>query len=416
VLSLLTIKQIEGLKEPKRYTDGQGLYLEVKESGSKVWIFRYQFRGRRTQLGLGAYSQSNSLSHARKKCLKLNTLLSQDIDPKSYKDQQFKEAKETRTRKIKEAESLVWTLERVAEEWWNDNKEQWLNQKHANQNINTLREYVFPQLGDKLIKDIDVDDIYRVLKPIWHEKTETASRIRQRLERVLNYAKVRGMRTGENPALYKNNLDNLLPSPHALKRKKALDDPNEGHYSAMDYEEVPAFFQVLNDQKAITAKMLQFVILTAIRTGTVLEAKWDQIDLEKSLWSIPAKQMKAKRGFVVPLSKAANRLLISLPRNSDYVFPSPNNPSKHMSNMAMLRLLKRINRSDITVHGFRTSFRIWVAEQTNHGDLAEYALAHVVGSEVERAYQRSDLLEKRSKLMEEWSKYVTTCEVRHDQS
>ena len=406
-MSSLTVKQIEGLKVPKRYADGNGLYLEVKESGSKVWLFRYQFRGRRTQLGLGAYSPSNSLSHARKKCLKLNTLLHQDIDPKLHKDEQFKEAQESRDKKQKEEESVSWTLERVAQDWWEDNRAQWLNEKHANQNINTLRDYVFPTLGDKLVQNINVDDIYSVLKPIWYEKTETATRVRQRVERVLNYAKARGMRTGENPALYKNNLDNLLPSPHALKRKKALDDPNEGHYSAMRYEDVPSFFQVLNDHQATTAKMIQFVILTAMRTSTVVEARWDQVDLERSLWTIPAKQMKTKRGFVVPLASGVLHLLHSLTSESEYIFPSPNNPSKHMSNMAMLKMLKRIGQSDITVHGFRTSFRTWVAEQTNYGDLAEYALAHVVGSGVQRAYQRSDLLQKRAVLMEEWSRYVT---------
>jgi integrase len=216
------------------------------------------------------------------------------------------------------------------------------------------------------------------------------------------------LRSGENPAQWRNSLDALLPPPTSIKRKKALEDPNNGHFGSMAYEDVPAFAQELSENSSLSARMVCFLILTAARTNSVRMARWDEIDLKKSQWVIPARNMKNKKPFTIPLSDEAVNLVNHLPRVSDFIFPSPADVNKPMSENAMLALVqRRMNRKDVTVHGFRTSFRTWVAEQTNYdGDLAEFALSHEVGSKVQQAYQRSSLIEKRAGMMEEWAKFV----------
>ena len=404
----LTTKAIESLSTPGRYADGDGLYIEVTSTGSKRWLFRYQFRGKRTQLGLGAFSKSNSLAIARQNVYQLNGLIAKGIDPKDHKDEQAEKTKAKELLKKQELNAKQNTFEKVATDWWNNYKAGWSNSKHADQNINTLRQYAFPVFGDKPVKDISVRDIQKCLGPIWETKTETASRLRQRIERVLNYAKSSGLRSGENPAQWKNNLDAIFPPAARLKKNKALLDPNQGHFSAMDYEKIPEFYEELSGRDALSARMLQFTILTVMRTTSVLEAKWDQIDMKKSIWSIPAAQMKTKKAFVVALSREAKAILKSIPKVSEYIFPSPRDLARPMSNNAMLSFLKKyMGYSDYTVHGFRTGFRTWAAEATQFGgDLAEHALAHEVGSAVERAYQRSDLLKKRVRMMDEWARFL----------
>ena len=404
----LTTKAIESLSNPGRHADGDGLYIEVTDTGSRRWLFRYQFRGKRTQLGLGAFSKSNSLAIARQNVYQLNGLIAKGIDPKDHKDEQAEKTKAKELLKKQELNAKQNTFEKVATDWWNNYKAGWSNSKHADQNINTLRQYAFPVFGDKPVKDISVRDIQKCLGPIWETKTETASRLRQRIERVLNYAKSSGLRSGENPAQWKNNLDAIFPPAARLKKNKALLDPNQGHFSAMDYEKIPEFYEELSGRDALSARMLQFTILTVMRTTSVLEAKWDQIDMKKSIWSIPAAQMKTKKAFVVALSREAKAILKSIPKVSEYIFPSPRDLSKPMSNNAMLSFLKKyMGYNDYTVHGFRTGFRTWAAEATQFGgDLAEHALAHEVGSAVERAYQRSDLLKKRTKMMEVWANFL----------
>ena len=405
----LTSKAIESLSTPGRYASGDGLYIEVTDTGSKRWLFRYQFRGKRTQLGLGAFSKSNSLAIARQNVYQLNGLIAKGIDPKNHKDEQAEKTKAKELLKKQESNAKQNTFEKVAIDWWNAYKAGWSNSKHADQNINTLTQYAFPVFGKKPVKDISVRDIQKCLEPIWETKTETASRLRQRIERVLNYAKSSGLRSGENPAQWKNNLDAIFPPAARLKKNKALLDPNQGHFSAMDYEKIPDFYKELSGRDALSARMLQFTILTVMRTTTVLEAKWDQIDMKKSIWSIPAAQMKTKKAFVVALSKEAKNVLKSIPKVSDHIFPSPRNLSKPMSNNTMLSFLKKyMGYNDYTVHGFRTGFRTWAAEMTQFSrDLAEHAMAHEVGNAAERAYQRSDLLNKRAKLMEDWARFIT---------
>lgn len=405
-MSKLTAREVETIVTPGRYAAGGGLYLDVKRNLSKSWLFRYQFQGRRTQLGLGGVSKANTLAIARTKALEMASLVAQGVDPKRHKDESKRQALAEQDALKKALGLKKNTFEKVAYEWWESKKHEWTNAKNTAQNINTLQEYVFPVIGAKPVAEISVHDVLACLKPIWYTKTETASRVRQRMEKVFNYAKTLGLRSGENPAQLKNNLDALLPPAGRVKRKKALDDPNEGHFAAMPYEEVPSFVKKLNEQDFLSAKMLLFTILTASRTGTTTQAKWSQIDLDEGVWSIPAKQMKTKTSFKVPLSKEAKKLLKSMHKVSDYVFPSPNDLEKPMSNMTMLALMKRMDVEQYTVHGFRTSFRTWSEEMTDFGVVAEHALAHKVGSAVERSYQRSDLFNKRSKLMQSWATFV----------
>jgi integrase len=403
----LTAKEVEAISEPGRYAAGDGLYLDVKPNQSKSWLYRYQFQGRRTQLGLGGLSKANTLAVARAKALEMSSLIARGVDPKKHKDEQKLQIANELEAKKKAHGIKKNTFEKVAYDWWESKKSEWTNEKNIAQNINSLKDYVFPVIGAKPISEITVHDVLACLKPIWHDKTETASRVRQRMEKVFAYAKTLGLRSGENPAQLKNNLDSLLPPAARIKRKKALDDPNEGHFASMPYQDVPAFVKELVEQDSLAAKMLLFTIFTAARTGTVLLARWSQIDLEQKVWSIPAKQMKAKVSFKVPLAPECVSLLGSIEKVSDYVFPSPRNTRSPMSNMAMLALLERMKVEEATVHGFRASFRVWAEETTDYGVVAEHALAHQVGSNVERAYQRSDLLEKRRALMRDWAKFLS---------
>ena len=406
-MSRLTAKEVDAIDAAGRYAAGDGLYLDIKPNLSKSWLFRYQFQGKRTQLGLGGVSKANTLAVARAKALELASLVAKGIDPKKHKDEVKRQALAELEAK-KEALGLKKnTFEKVAYDWWESKKHEWTNAKNTAQNINTLREYVFPTIGAKPIAEITVHDVLACLKPIWYTKTETASRIRQRMEKVFNYARTLGLRAGENPAQLRNNLDTLLPPAKRLKRKKALDDPNEGHFSSMPYKEVPALVTQLYGEQSLSAKMLLFTIYTTVRTGTVVQARWSQIDLDERTWAIPAKQMKTRVKFKVPLAKEVIKLLKTIDQASDYVFPSPNDLETPMSNMAMLALLRRMEIESYTVHGFRTSFRTWAEEMTDFGVVAEHALAHKVGSAVEQSYQRSDLFVKRAKLMQAWASFIS---------
>lgn len=402
----LTAKEVDAIDTAGRYAAGDGLYLDVKPNLSKSWLFRYQFQGKRTQLGLGGVSKANTLAVARLKALEMASLVAKGIDPKKHKEEGKRQVLAERDAKKKALGIKKNTFEKVAYDWWESKKHEWTNAKNTAQNINTLKDYVFPVIGSKPIAEVTVNDVLACLKPIWYTKTETASRVRQRMEKVFNYARTLGLRTGENPAQLKNNLDALLPPAKKLKRKKALEDPNEGHFASMPYKDVPGLIKRLYEEDGIASRMLIFTILTAVRTNSVSQAKWSQLDLDEGVWTIPAKQMKTKVRFRVPLAKEALKLLGSLQRVSDYVFPSPMDLKKPLSNMAMLAVLRRMDVDNYTVHGFRTSFRTWAEETTNLGIAAEHALAHKVGTEVERSYQRSDLFDKRAKLMTQWTMYL----------
>jgi integrase len=404
----ITAKEIEARKEPGRLACGDNLYLEVDaRSLEKRWLYRYQFRGKRTSLGLGSYdARTNGLAQARKNALEKNALIANGVDPKAHKDAQKRALEASRQADKKAKEVASNSFEVVAREWFATNKHQWKNSKHTNQNITTLEDYVFPIIGSKPIAECDVNDVLACLQPIWNKITETASRVRGRMEKVFGYAKAKGLRSGENPAQWKNNLDALLPSALKLKRNKALEDEHEGHHAALPYQEVPAFMKELAKRDGLSARMLEFTILTASRTQPVLNAKWSDIDLEAKVWSIPAKEMKTKKAFQIPLSDQAIKILEAIETGSKYVFPSPNDLKIPQTSNSMLAVLKRMKRQDITVHGFRTSFRTWVAETGRDEVVAEHALAHQVGSEVERAYQRSDLFDRRRVLMDDWAVFL----------
>ncbi|MDB2619640.1 integrase arm-type DNA-binding domain-containing protein [Litoricolaceae bacterium] len=399
----LTVKQIEALVKPDRYSDGNGLYLEVDKAGSRRWMYRYQLNGKRTWHGLGGYHpKTNSLAMARDNALKCKLLVSQGIHPTDAVKKQKAELKALEDQK----RQTIVTFEMCADEWYERNESGWTNPKHRQQIKNTLRDYVIPYIGSLPVADVSITDIRKCLDPIWDTKTETASRVRQRLEAVFAFAIVSGYRTDQNPAQWRGYLDQVYVNPETVKRNKNLADGTDGHMNALPYADAPAFMSELNRQDAISAKALEFTILTGSRTKPVRFMKWNQIDWEAETWTIPANLMKTKREFKVALSSAALAILQHLPRVTDYVFPG-GKAGQPMSENAMLKLLERMNRSEITVHGFRSTFRDWVGEETEFDtQLAEYALSHKLPNVTERAYARGDQLEKRFKLMEAWRVYL----------
>jgi integrase len=282
----------------------------------------------------------------------------------------------------------------------------WKSQKHAAQWLTTLDDYAFPHFGDLSVAAVDVALVHKALEPIWTDKTETASRVRGRIEAVLDWATTRGYRHGENPARWRGHLEHLFPGKTSVRAVQ--------HHPALPYADLPAFWASLATEEGLSAEALRFAILTAARTNEVVPMAWDEVDLEAAVWTVPPERMKGKknksREHRVPLSKPTVALLRArraVTGGLGYVFSAK--PKRPLSNMAMLKLLERMGRADITVHGFRSTFRDWVEETTNYaGTVAEAALAHVVGDKVEAAYRRGDLFEKRRKLMDAWGRYCTT--------
>ena len=392
--------------EPGLYGDGDGLFLQVGRSGSKSWIFRYAFADRRRDMGLGSLRYVG-LAEARAKALGARKLLLEGMDPI--------EERAARKKAVVAAAAKSVTFKAAASKFIEANKSGWRNTKHADQWTATLEKYAYPVMGDKPVDSIDQEVVLQVLEPIWSVKTETARRVRGRIENILDWARARGLRTGENPARWRGLLEHSLP-----KQPKAT---LVQHHPALPYRDVAALMKVLAQQPVVAARALEFTILTAARTSEVTAATWAEVDLESRLWIIPAIRIKAGREHRVPLSDAAVAILTQQKdtRRNEYVFPSTldNQP---LSNMAMAELLKRMREAGIgiamkvvpssgrsrhfTVHGFRSTFRDWAAEQTSHAsEVAEMALAHIVSDKVEAAYRRGDLLAKRYSLMEEWATY-----------
>ncbi len=373
-------------KKPGRHSDGGGLYLNVGPTGKKSWLFMWVPKGgKRREMGLGAYP-TLTLAKARSRASECRRAVEDGRDPIAEK--------------AKQAEP---TFAACADMYIASIKSEWRNAKHEYQWNQTLSATYCAQLRPKKVSAITTEDVLAVLKEVWLEKNETASRLRGRIERVLEFAKVKGWRSGENPAAWRGNLRNLLPKRQKLQR---------GHQPAMPYRDVPAFVENLRASEALAARALEFVILTVGRSGEVLGAKWSEIDFDAKLWTVPKERMKAGVAHAVPLSTAAVKLLRTLHehRISEYVFPRTKD--KPLSDMAMLMLLRRMKFDDITVHGFRSSFRDWCGDVTTFPrEIAEAALAHKVGNEVERAYRRQDALEKRRKLMQSWANYVGTVKV-----
>jgi len=381
----LTARFVETVKKPGRHSDGGGLYLNVTKTGAKSWVFMWKRDGRRREMGLGsATGQGNvavvSLSLAREKADRVRRTLAEGSDP-------F----------IERSKSNATPFGEVADGFLDAMESSWSNDKHRKQWRQTLTHYCL-SIRSVPVGKINTEHVVSVLSPIWEDKHETASRLRGRIERVLDYAKSKGLRSGENPATWRGHLKNILPPRQKVTR---------GHHAAMDYKDLPLFMERLKHSKALSARSLEVLILTAGRTSEVLKAQWDEFDLNEGFWIVPAERMKGKRVHRVPLSKQALQILTPLyaTRTGEFLFPGSNS-YRPLSNMAMNNLLKRMKLSDVTVHGFRSGFRDWVGEETDFPrDLAEMSLAHVVGDETERAYRRGDALERRRVLMQAWADY-----------
>ena len=388
-LNKLTVKSIDKLTRPGAYADGGGLYVQIRSTGTKSWVFRYMLNLRRREMGLGSL-RAISLAQAREKAAACRRALATGLDPIDERDAQ-------RVQRAAEAARTL-TFAQCAERFIAAHEVGWRNEKHAAQWRSTLETYCGPVFGAILIEQVDTVLVLKALEPIWSAKPETATRVRSRIERVLDWARVRGHRSGENPARWRGHLDKLLPTLGKKKRVK--------HHPALPFRDLAAFIGKLRQQDGLAPRALELLILTASRTNEVISARWPEFDLQHAIWTIPAERMKAHREHRVPLSAPAVKLLRSLPRirGNPHVFPGAAN--KALSNMALLEVLRRMERSDITVHGFRSTFRDWTAECTNFSrEVCEMALAHVVSDEVEAAYRRGDLFDKRRQLMTDWSRY-----------
>lgn len=383
----LSHKFVANVSKIGRYFDGgTGLHLLVRHGASgprKYWVFRFTHDGKRHDKSLGVFPVV-ALTDARKAATAFRSDLYNGVMPSvtSLPEKAVSDEKVT--------------FRAYALEWIELNKLQWTNQKHYLQWLSSLNTYCFPVIGDKPIDVVDVDDLLQILGPIWNTKTESATRIRERVERILAAAIVRGVRQGPNPAAWRGHLEFLLPKPSKIRQVT--------HHSSVPYQELPKLYDALTRSTAVSACALRFLIVTAGRTGEVIGTKWDE--LSDDTWVLPASRMKGRREHRVALSSEAKRILKFRGAGSKggFVFDRNGCP---LSNMAMLQFLKRIN-PNATVHGFRSSFRVWAAEVSGcSSDLAEQALAHSVGSQLERAYQRSDLLEQRRVLMEAWAQYLT---------
>lgn len=373
--------------------DGGGLYLQITPAGAKSWIYRFAMNGKTRDMGLGPL-HTVSLSVARNVAAESRTLVREGIDP-------IERRKSLKLAGIA-SDVKALTFRQCAEAYIEAHKAGWKNAKHGDQWANTLKKYAYPVFGDLAVTAIDTGLVLQVLEPIWKTKTETASRVRGRIESILDWATVRNHRFGENPARWRGHVEKTLP-----KRSKVQ---KVSHHNALPYEAVGGFMTALRQRTEISARALEFIILTAARTGEAIGAEWSEIDLETGIWTIPDSRMKAEVEHRVPLSDAALAILKNLPRidGNKYLFPGLK-PKRPLSNMACLNLLKRMDRADITVHGFRSTFRDWAAEQTAFPrEVAERALAHTVSDKVEAAYQRRDLFDKRQKLMDAWADYCET--------
>ncbi|WP_425416138.1 tyrosine-type recombinase/integrase [Oricola indica] len=377
-------REAKGATGPGRISDGGGLYLRIKPSGAKSWSFIWTPKGgSRKEIGLGPYPEI-SLADARDVASTYRAIAAKGGDLV---------AEHSKEREMSFAECVDAYIDAMSPGW--------TNAKHRYQWEQTLGDAYCKAIRSKPVSEITFADVLHVLKPIWTEKPETATRLRGRIERVLNYAKVKGWRTGENPAVWRGNLDNVLP-----KRRKR---ETVTHLAALPYADVPEFFSRLREREATSASALEFLILTAARTGEVINAKWHEIDFQARTWNVPKERMKLRRAHTVPLTNEAMAILYPLheARISDWVFPGMKR-GKPLSNMAMELLLRRMGATGITVHGFRSSFRDWAGDETSFPrEVAEAALAHLVGNAVEQAYRRGDALNKRRDLMEAWARYCT---------
>jgi integrase len=393
--AMLTAKRVEREKRPGRYRDGavRGLYLQVGPTGGKSWGLRFERDGRERWYGLGPLSVVD-LKMARERARAARLLLLDGVDPIDHR-------KAEKARRAAATARLL-TFREATQQYFDQHERRWKNAKHRTQFTNTLREYAFPVLGDMAVADIGTPEVLRAIEPHWHTKTETMSRVRGRIESVLDWCAVRGYRTGDNPARWTGHLSEVLPARGDIKKTV--------HHPAMPYAELPAFMAELRKREGMAARALEFVILTAARTGEVIGARWSEVDLDGRIWTVPARRMKGGKEHRVPLSDRAVELLRGLPTEdgNDFVFAG-SRAGTGLSNTTLTQVLKRMNHDGITVHGMRSTFRDWASETTNFpNQVVEMALAHAVGDKVEAAYRRGDLLRKRQQLAEAWSRYCTS--------
>jgi integrase len=382
----ISAASVAKLKRPGHYAVGDACYLQIAAGGTRSWVLRYTLNGRARYMGLGS-ANLVSLAEARAKARDARRLLLDKIDPIEARRAQHRE------RQLETARGK--TFRDCAEGYIASHEAGWRDPRSHKQWVRSLTSYVYPRLGDLSIAAIDTALVLAVLEPIWKTKPETASRVRGRIESVLDWAKARGYRDGENPARWRGHLDHLLPARNKVRRVK--------HFAALPYAELPALMAKLRTQLELPARALEFLILTAARTGEVLGAQRDEIDA--NVWTVPAERMKAGKPHRVPLSDRVVEILASLPREGEFIFVGAHTSA--VSNPHQLkRVLQRTGYDNITVHGFRSSFRDWAAETTpfpNH--VVEQALAHAISSGVEAAYRRGDLFEKRRELMQAWADY-----------
>lgn len=395
----LTDKIVRNIDAPGYHADGGGLYLQVSKSGSKSWVYRFTLKRRTRDMGLGSALFVN-LTEARAKAAEYRMLVTKGIDPIEHAKAGPAETDEPES--PKPACPAGPTFREFAEQYIEARADTWRSAKHADQWSATLKLYAYPVIGSMTLDEIDTPDVLRILEPIWNEKSETASRVRGRIERILAAASVRGLRPATNPAAWVGHLREALPP----KRKAVA-------FAALPYSEVPAFLEQLRKREAVGARCLEFTIVTAARSGEARGASWDEMDTEARTWTVPAERMKAGRPHVVPLSDRAVEILETMKPMRDLavgvVFPGLKGTG--LSDMTLSKLVRTMGY-DVTVHGFRASFKTWGEEETEHPNVViEAALAHIVGDKSERSYMRGDWLSKRRALMDDWAAYCTSSPV-----
>lgn len=404
----LTVRRVETLTEPGKYFDGNGLFLRITKAGSKQWVQRLTVRGKRVEIGLGS-PPAVSLATARKVALENRGIAMQGGDPLANK----------------KAERAALTFAEVVEEYLAAKLDEFRNPKHRQQWRNTLETYALPKIGTKRVAEIDLQDVHAVLHPIWREKTETASRLRGRIENVLSWATVKGHRSGPNPAIWRGNLSEVLPKPN--KVATVTNQP------AVALQDLAQWWADLQSREGMAAEALRFAVLTAARSGEVRGATWDEFDMDGGetgpVWNVPAQRMKNKRPHRVPLTQQAVALLEALPRmeGAVHVFFAPRGGM--LSDMSLSAVMRRMQAAQVKAgkagyldaaskrpavpHGLRSTFRVWATEQGYDHHMAEIALAHWQGDETERAYQRSDMVERRRAMMADWAEFLHKGEIKN---
>ena len=389
----LSALEVSRLTAPGHHAVGgvAGLYLYVLDTGARSWVLRTMVGTKRRHMGLGGYPDV-PLAQAREKARAAKIEVSQGTDPIAQRV--------ALASQLKAQQATQKTFEEAAKAYMEAHEKAWKNPKHRAQWGSTLKTYAYPHIGSLLVKDIDQEHVMKVLEPIWATKTETATRLRGRIESVLDWATTRKYRSGENPARWKGHLDNLLPAPSDIHKVES--------HRAVGYKDMAQFMAGLRAREGLAARALEFAILCAARSGEVRGALWSEINQEEAIWVIPAKRMKAGKEHRVPLSAPAVKLLGALPRSesSDLIFPGSND--KPLSDMALTAVMRRME-VDAVPHGFRSTFRDWVGDCTNYPrDVAEFALAHKLSDKVEAAYRRGDALERRREMMEDWANFCST--------